>query len=130
MLIIGGGLVGLETADFLGERGFDVSLVEAKGEISSDISQEHKIYLMKNYQENNVELYLNYPVKEIKKDGVIITNQEELLGFDSVILALGATKYQPFDLSNIKEVYTIGDALGARNALVATREARELIEKI
>lgn len=129
VLVIGGGLVGCETADYLGEHGFDVSLVEAKEDIALDISGEHRIYLMRNFAENHVRIYTNTAVKKIQKDGVLTTKQS-LLGFDTVVLAIGASSYQPFDLSQIKEVYTIGDASNARRAIDATREARELIEKI
>lgn len=134
VLVIGGGLVGCETADYLGEHGFDVSLVEAREDIAMDIVGEHKIYLLKNFKENHVDVHVNCKVLEIKEDGVL-TEQAgqkcELFGFDSIVLALGSQAYQPFDSENLaKEVYVLGDAIKARRAIDATREAREIIEKI
>lgn len=134
VLVIGGGLVGCETADYLGEHGFDVSLVEAREDIAMDIVGEHKIYLLENFKENHVDVHVNCKVLEIKEDGVL-TEQAgqkcELFGFDSIVLALGSQAYQPFDSENLaKEVYVLGDAIKARRAIDATREAREIIEKI
>lgn len=134
VLVIGGGLVGCETADYLGEHGFDVSLVEAREDIAMDIVGEHKIYLLENFKENHIDVHVNCKVLEIKEDGVLTEQagqQCELLGFDSIVLALGSQAYQPFDSENLaKEVYVLGDAIKARRAIDATREAREIIEKI
>lgn len=132
-LVIGGGLVGCETADYLGERGFDVTLIEARDDIAMDIVSEHRIYLMKNFKENHIQVYTNSPVQTIGKDGVVIekNNQNiELSGFDSIVLAIGSRAYQPFAQNLAKEQYVIGDALSARRAIDALREAREVIIKI
>ena len=129
VLVIGAGLVGVETADFLAERGFEVSVVEAKGEIAGDIIGEHRIYLMKSFAEHGVKTYVNEPVEEIYADGVKTANLD-LRGFDSVVLALGSRSYQPFAEGLAAEQYVIGDAVKARRAIDALREARDIILKI
>lgn len=132
-LVIGGGLVGCETADYLGERGFDVTLVEANDDIAGDIVSEHRIYLMKNFTENKVKVYTSSPVLKINENSVIINkndNQIELKNFDSIVLALGSKAYQPFDKQLANEQYVIGDAKDARRAIDALKEAREIIVKI
>ena len=132
-LVIGGGLVGCETADFLGERGFEVAVVEGREDIAMDIISEHKIYLLKSFKENNIQVHTNSMVKEIKADGIIVDHQgqeETLSGFDSIVLALGSVSYQPFEENLVKEQYVLGDATKARRAIDALREARELVIKI
>ena len=132
-LVIGGGLVGCETADFLGERGFEVAVVEGREDIAMDIISEHKIYLLKSFKENNIQVHTNSMVKEIKADGIIVDHQgqeETLSGFDSIVLALGSASYQPFEENLVKEQYILGDATKARRAIDALREARELVIKI
>ncbi len=129
VLVIGAGLVGCETADYLAERGFNVSVVEAKDQIAGDIIGEQRIYLMKSFEENNVKTYTNEPVAAIYQDGVKTANLE-LRGFDSVVLALGSASYQPFAEGLAKEQYVIGDAIRARRAIDALREAREIIIEI
>ena len=131
-LVIGGGLVGCETADFLGERGFEVAVVEGREDIAMDIISEHKIYLLKSFKENNIQVHTNSMVKEIKADGIIVDHQgqeETLSGFDSIVLALGSASYQPFEENLVKEQYVLGDATKARRAIDALREARELVIK-
>lgn len=132
-LVIGGGLVGCETADYLGERGFDVTLIEAKEDIAMDIVGEHRIYLMKNFKENHVQVYTNSPVQTIGKDHVVIQNNGEnikLSNFDSIVIAIGSQAYQPFHDNLAKEQYVIGDAKKARRAIDALKEAREIILKV
>lgn len=132
-LVIGGGLVGCETADYLGQRGFDVTLVEAKDDIAEDIISEHRIYLMKNFVENQVEVFTSSPVLKVNKNSAVINrndSQVELKGFDSIVLALGSKAYQPFNKQFANEQYVIGDAKDARRAIDALKEAREIIVKI
>lgn len=132
ILVVGGGLVGSETADYLGERNFDVTILEQKDKIAGDISGEHRIYMMENYQRNGVKMITNATVKSFVDGGVIYTkdNQEiNLTGFNTVILALGGEAYNPLEtqLSNIiKEMYVIGDGLKARKALEAINEAKNI----
>ena len=129
VLVIGGGLVGCETADFLAQRGFNVTIVEAKDDIAGDIISEHRIYLMQSFEANNVTIHTSEPVEEIYSDGVKTANLN-LHGYDTVIMALGSRSYQPFNIELAPEQYVIGDATKARRAIDATREAREVILKI
>lgn len=134
VLVIGGGLVGCETADYLGEHGFNVTVVEAKEDIAQDIVQEHKKLLLRNFEENNIKVIVNSKVESIGSQSIVINelgNIKTLTGFDSIVLALGS-KASPLlvDENIAKEVYTIGDAISARRAIDATREAREIIMKV
>ncbi|MBQ6392894.1 MAG: FAD-dependent oxidoreductase, partial [Eubacterium sp.] len=126
VLVIGAGLVGCETADYLAERGFDVSVVEAKDVIAEDIIGEHRIYLLRSFEENHVKTYVSEPVEEIYADGVRTKNLE-LRGFDTVVMALGSRSYQPFPEGLVAEQYVIGDAVKARRAIDALREARDVV---
>lgn len=132
VLVVGGGLVGSETADYLGERNFDVTIMEQKDKIASDISGEHRIYMMENYQRNGVTMITNATVKSFEDDGVVYSQDDKeisLTGFDTVVLALGAEAYNPLEteLSSMnKEMYVIGDGLKARKALEAIQEAKNI----
>lgn len=133
VLIIGGGLVGCETADFLAQRNFEVTLVEAKEDIALDIIAEQKIFLLESFQKNHVQIFVNSKVRKIVEDGVIIERfqrEEQLRGFDSIVLALGSKSYQPFNKKIIENQYVIGDAFKPRRAIDALKEAREIIMKI
>lgn len=132
-VVIGGGLVGCETADYLGERGYDVTLIEARENIAQDIIGEHRIYLMKNFEDNHIKIHTNAPVQSIYEHAITIDSNGQAVtldGFDSIVLALGSSPYQPFNEGLVKEQYVIGDAVKARRAIDALREAREIISKI
>lgn len=132
VLVVGGGMVGSEVADFLGEQRHNVSVIEFRDEIGADVIHEHKIYLMKDFDEYSIRKYTGAKVCEFYDDGVRYETadgqQHVLRGFDSVVLAMGFRNFNPFEeeLSKLGiEYHVIGDAVKARRAIDATREAYE-----
>lgn len=132
VLVVGGGMVGCETAAFLGERGHDVTVIEFRDTVGADVISEHRKYLMKDFEEYNIDEITSAKVGKFYPDGVQYETPDgekhELRGFDSVVLSMGFRNYNPFaeELENLgKEVYVLGDAIKARRAIDATREAYE-----
>jgi len=136
VLIIGGGMVGVETADFLGEHGHKVTIIEMLPKIARDEEAAVRYFLMERLAKYGVNAITNATVKEFLDDGVIYekdSKEERLTGFDTVILAMGATAYNPLEemiKSKIPEVYVVGDAVKARKALEAIEEAAKVAIKI
>ena len=56
VLVVGGGMVGCEVADFLGELGHEVSVIELRDQLGPDVIPEHRKFLMKDF-----EAYTAYP---------------------------------------------------------------------
>lgn len=134
VLVVGGGMVGSETADFLGERGFKVTVIELREDVAADVISEHRIFLMQAFEKNDVKVVCNAKVKEFRQDGVVYETvggeTKELAGFDGVVLAMGAKAYNPLEEAARKlagEVFVIGDAMKARRALDATYDALEAV---
>lgn len=132
VLMVGGGMVGCETAEFLCEIGHQVSLIKRRNELAPDIIPEHRIYLLENLKEHGLQFTPGAAVEEFIPGGVRYTKngeQQELSGFDTVVLAMGERPYNPLE-QPLKEagfsVHTIGDAAQVRKALDAIAEAREL----
>ena len=140
VLIAGGGLIGAETADFLAEQGREVTIIEMKPEIASDLDPYGKPMLLKELKNHDVTMLMNAAIQEFLKDGVTYKDTtmdnadiKTLAGFDSVVLALGTRNYNPFaeSLKNIvNEVYVIGDAKKAGKVYAATHEAAEVAMSI
>lgn len=137
VLVVGGGMVGCETADFLGELGHKVTVIELRDEVGADVISEHRKLLMKNFEEYKIKTITEAKVSGFFKGGVsyISTDGSEhrVEGFDSVVLAMGARNYDPLseDVKKIvKETYVVGDATRARRALDATIEALDVALKI
>lgn len=137
VLVVGGGMVGCELAAFLGEAEHEVTVIELRDKVGADVITEHRKYLMKDFEDYHIQTITGAKVSEFLKDGVTyeLENGEKasLQGFDSVVLAMGYRNYNPFgeEASKLaKEVYVIGDAVRARRALDATKEALEVAMSI
>ena len=57
VLVVGGGMVGCETAAFLGEQQHDVTVIEYRDTVGADVIHEHRVFLMEDFK--------NYGIKEI-----------------------------------------------------------------
>lgn len=137
VIVVGGGMVGSELAAFLGEAGHEVTVIELRDKIGADVITEHRKYLIKDFEDYHIKTVTGARVSEFYQDGVSYTLEDgtcgHLKGFDSVVLAMGYRNYNPFGEGVdklAKEVYVIGDALKARRALEATREAYKAAKNI
>lgn len=132
VLIIGGGIVGAEIADLLGEHGHEVTVVEALQEIARGIPFQVKRLLLSRLEAYGVRIETGTDVKEILEDGVVVEKRgrpSKLRGFDSIIVALGTisenTLFTELE-GKVPELFLIGDALSPRTAKEAIEEAAVL----
>ena len=102
--VIGGGLVGCETAEFLAERGCEVTIVEMLDEIAKQESLTVKPVLMDSFKKHHVTLMPKTTVKEITAAGVECSCEEKTVSIpsDYVVLAVGA-KPNTFDTAPLTE---------------------------
>jgi 2,4-dienoyl-CoA reductase-like NADH-dependent reductase (Old Yellow Enzyme family)/thioredoxin reductase len=125
MLILGGGLQGAETADHLGQYGYDVTIIEMQDGIALEDTEATRAMLLDRLKENDVKIYTSATVKKVYDDGVDYEKNGEmksLRGFDKVIVAFGVRSYNPLEeqLRDFKgELRVIGDASKAGNAVEA-----------
>ena len=93
-LIVGGGMIGLETADALHRRGMDVTIIEylanpLLGTIDSDISIEVRKRI------SGIKMHFNHKITKIDdRDGMIVTaideqNRNVTFSADIVVIATG-----------------------------------------
>lgn len=138
VVIIGGGLVGIEVAELLGTQGHPVTVVEMKNSILDDLGPQRTLCTQKRLSDLNINIMLNTACKEIKSGAVIVTNNEveSCISADTTILAVGAKKTPNDDLQNrCLELnipyYLVGDAKEApRLALNAIRESFETVAEL
>lgn len=130
-LVVGGGMVGCEAAQFLCERNHKVSIIEMKDTIAGDVSKENRVMIFDDFKRHGVELVPGAKVTEFFKDGVSYALKDgstgELRGFDNIILAMGSRSYNPLndEVSKfIPQTFVIGEAFKAPgSALTATTDA-------
>lgn len=138
VLVVGGGMVGCETAAFLAERGHQVTVVELKDTIAADVPPENRRCLFELFQIYGVRLYPGCQVKQFSPHKVDYTAQDgtdaSFGPFDTVVLAVGSRSNHVLGEeaeSLAPQVFEIGDAVRtAGNALLAARDAFEVCLKI
>ncbi len=128
VVIIGGGLVGCETAEFLADKGKQVTVVEMLDDIAVDVGSLTRALLLNRMVEKKITVLTKSKVREITAEGVIIEKEkgtEEITGIDTVVIAVGS---RPRDnlLKSLKgqdiPVYAIGDCVKPRKIIDAIHE--------
>jgi len=126
-LVIGGGLVGLETADFLAIQGVKVTLVEMLDDVGGDMDILAKTMLLKRLRLKDVKILVKTKVQRLTRSQAIVqqADQEIALDVETVVIAVGvrANRELPDAFKDWdQEVYVIGDAAQPRKALEAILE--------
>ncbi len=136
VLIIGGGKVGAETADFLGERCHRITMIEMFSEIAKDTPASVRHFLLERLKNYGVTMLTNSIVKTFLEDGIIYEKdgkEQNLTPFDSIVLAMGTAANNPLEekiKGKISELYVIGDAANPRKASDAIAEGAMIALRI
>lgn len=121
VLVIGGGLVGLETAEFLASQMRSSTVVEMLDSVGNGIGDSVKFFILENLKESNVDIYTGHKVEKFTNDGAVCTSKDgevTFSGYDMVVLAMGTKSYNVLEAelnSEDYELFLIGDA-SAKNA--------------
>ena len=115
-IVIGGGSVGVETADFLAEAMRSVTVVEMRDAVAIDEPGYPKIFLMERLAKYGVNQITGAKVTRITADGIVYeqdSQEHNLNGFDTIVLALGVRTNNTLsaEIADLGiENYAIGDA--------------------
>lgn len=138
VLVVGGGMVGCEAAEYLAERGHQVAVIEMKDVIAADVTPENRRYMFENFEENHVLLRPGAKVTQFYTDGVDYALADgstgSLRGYENIVLAMGSRSNTALKDTAEKvagQVLVIGEAAKAPgNAVLATGDALEAALKI
>jgi dihydrolipoamide dehydrogenase len=153
LVIVGGGVIGLEMASYFNSAGSKVTVIEMLDHIAGYTDGEIADILLKNYQKKGVEFKLGAKVVEIREDAVVyeINGQKLTVEADKVLMSIGRRpvteglgletigvelergriKTDEKGKTNIPEVYAAGDVNGySMLAHTAYREAEVCINNI
>ena len=130
-VVIGGGSVGCETADFMVEHGAQVIIVEMLDTLCRDLEKRNRKLLLQKLIHAGADTILNAKVLEIG-DGYVEYEsfglKRRILGVENVVMATGYKGSVPADVKETCEkkdipVHIVGDcSMKSHNALVAIRE--------
>lgn len=136
VVIIGGGLVGCETAHVLAEQGCKVHIVEMQDDVLKDTSYVTRHSQLDVLASTGAKLHVNTRLMEILEDGILATHNGETvkLSADAVVLAMGyrsfSTLYTDL-LDNLDcEVYQIGDCRQTRKIANAIQEGHIIAKNL
>lgn len=122
--VIGGGLVGTETAEYVVAKGCQASIIEMMDKIANGESSTILPTIMADFAAHNVAQYVNTKVSAITNDGKTIVatdaeGKEITIDCDMVIMAVGSKK-NILDVEGVTApVYYAGDCSGERTASIA-----------
>lgn len=153
LVIVGGGVIGLEMASYFNSAGSKVTVIEMLDHIGGSIDGEISRILLGNYQKKGIEFKLNSKVVEIR-DGAVVyecDGKREVVEADKVLMSVGrrpatggiglenigvevergAIRTDDRGKTNVPEVYAAGDVNGRYMlAHAAYREAEVCINNM
>ncbi|MDI7259382.1 MAG: FAD-dependent oxidoreductase [Thermodesulfobacteriota bacterium] len=136
VVVIGGGIVGCETALYIAQKGRCVTIVEILDGIARDMYVINRMHLLKLLSDAKVKILTETRVLEITSGNVMIEGrdgQKDELEADTVVLAVGL---RPNDelisklRGKVKELYSIGDCNEPRKVIDAIWEGFRLARLI
>jgi 2,4-dienoyl-CoA reductase-like NADH-dependent reductase (Old Yellow Enzyme family)/thioredoxin reductase len=136
VLVVGGGMIGAETADFLSEYGREVTIVGRNPVLARDLAYNNRHFLIERLKEKGVKTLTGAEVIELSQGGVTFTRDNvsaTLTGFDSIVSAWGLRPNRALadEVENMgPEVHVIGDAVKIRSAVQAVAEAARVATTI
>jgi dihydrolipoamide dehydrogenase len=154
LVIVGGGVIGLEMASYFNSAGSQVTVIEMLDHIAGATDREIAEILMKNYRKKGIRFQLNSKVIEIKDGAVVYESAAgqkstvetakillsigrrpftEGLGLEKIGVELerGRVKTDEKGQTNVVGVYAAGDVNGVSMlAHTAYREAEVVINNL
>lgn len=127
VLVVGGGMVGSETAAYLGMQcKSKVAIVEMRDAIAMDMEAGIRDDLKDCLRRCYVEEFTGTSIAGVTDEGVLLKKGDEVTLYpcDTVVLAIGTRSYAPLveELKDICETVVVGDAVKARQAIQASSE--------
>ena len=133
-LVIGGGSVGCEVAEYLAENGKKVVVVEILDQIAADGESNVRKLLLARLAEKKVTLCLRSRVQKVEGQTAFVVNEKGEISnwpVDIVVAAVGATP-EEIPLAGIEklkprpEVYSIGDCRQAGKIFEAIHDGNRI----
>lgn len=127
VVVIGGGLIGLETALFLAERGRRVIVIEMLKRVGADMGYQTHWETLQRLSEAGVRLEVNTKALAIVERGVVAmkNNCETMYPTDTTVIATGLVSNSELEGQiprDLFECYSVGDCVSPRKILEAVKD--------
>jgi len=125
VVIIGGGIIGLETALLLAQKQCEVTVLECCASAGSDMFLANKMHLLKLLSDSKVSIICDANITSVEGKNIFYNNTEKI-GFDNLVVAAGLRSNDNLAAVLEKEeikYYSIGDSVKPRKVIDAVWEA-------
>ncbi|MEM3759882.1 MAG: FAD-dependent oxidoreductase [Candidatus Bathyarchaeia archaeon] len=128
IVIIGGGMVGCETADYLSEKGKNVTIIEMLSDVATDVGPVVRKLLLRRLAEKSVMILINSKVEKIEEGNVVIKTFDKKVNIkaDTVVLAVGAKPNNELVNSlkgKVPNLLAVGDCVKPQKILEAIHDS-------
>ena len=131
VLVLGGGLVGAETAEFLAAQGKDVAVLELREHIAADMQSRARAFLMEALAARHVDIMSGLEIVAVSGEGRVTVkdrygNQYRLEPYDTLVMALGYRSDAALSADLAREgvpFVPIGDCVQAGRIMDAVHQA-------
>ena len=91
VVLIGGGLIGVDVAEYLHQRGKKVTLLTRQAQIGTDIGISTRWVTMMRIRESNIKVMTKVSYREIRRDGVLLEREGEemFIPADTIVISGG-----------------------------------------
>lgn len=136
VMVVGGGFIGCETAEFLAQKGKKVTILEMTDRIGMGMGPIYRMFLMGRLRGHGIKMLAKSEIIK-PSDGVAIIldaeGEQKSIKADTIVLAVGMrpnnTIYKELE-GKVSELYAIGDCVEPRRAFEAIHEGAEISRKI
>lgn len=136
VIVLGGGMTGLITADFLADQGKKTVVLNRKKSFAEEMSSNDRYYLRERLKKAGVTLYKNVSINRVTDDGAVFRSLGEeitLTGFDTVVISEKHSSIRDakeFEKKTRAIFHLIGDAKSPRHLMYCISEAEEIARSI
>ena len=142
-VIIGGGFIGLETAENLKHKNINVTVIEKADQVMAPLDPEMASFIHGEIKRRNIALYLNSDITEISNSGkkkIIKLKSGEVVETDIIIASIGvvpdselaknaglkmsskgAVEVDEYLKTSDSDIYAAGDVIEIKNAVTGQK---------
>jgi hypothetical protein len=127
VVVAGGGCAGAQTAEFLADKGHDVTIIEMMSAIAIDAPGAERELLLGRLQRRGVKIMIDTKILSVEENGIGVQKPDgiETLPMDTVVVCMGSVsndglvdQLRPI----VSDVIVVGDAIEPRKVTEALAE--------